>query len=91
MSYLVYNTTTTRLMNSNYYKTPAAAKAALTRAVKADNTKIRSEYAVAETIDFYNNIEKTVERTHALTGEKFRERANTPFACSPSSETYWSM
>ena len=91
MSYVVYNTTTTRLLNRNYYKTPAAAKAALTREAKADTTMIRSEYAVAETEDFYDNIEKTVERVNLMSGEKFRERANTPHSCSPASETYWSM
>ena len=33
---------------------------------------------------------RLVERTNAMTGEKFTEAADTPFACSPSSETYWS-
>jgi hypothetical protein len=32
-----------------------------------------------------------VERTNIMTGKKFMEREDTPFFCSPSSETYWSM
>ena len=31
-----------------------------------------------------------VERTNAMTGEKFMERYDTPWSCSPASETYWS-
>ena len=31
-----------------------------------------------------------VTRRNALTGEEFQERYNTPYYCSPSSETYWS-
>jgi nitrate reductase cytochrome c-type subunit len=32
-----------------------------------------------------------VERTNLMTGEKFMESVDTPYYCSPSSETYWSM
>ena len=32
-----------------------------------------------------------VEKTNMMTGEKFLERYDTPYYCSPSSETYWSM
>lgn len=31
-----------------------------------------------------------VERVNAMTGEKFLERYDTPWTCSPASETYWS-
>jgi hypothetical protein len=31
-----------------------------------------------------------VERTNIMTGKKFFEPADTPYYCSPSSETYWS-
>lgn len=33
---------------------------------------------------------KMIEKTHALTGEKFMESEDTPYYLSPSSETYWS-
>lgn len=32
-----------------------------------------------------------VEKTSAMDGTKFIERYDTPYYCSPSSETYWSM
>lgn len=34
--------------------------------------------------------ETYVERRNAMTGELFRERYDTPWTCSPASETYWS-
>ena len=37
-------------------------------------------------------IHKTmVTRTNLQTGLGFQERYDTPYFCSPSSETYWSM
>lgn len=35
-------------------------------------------------------FETMVTKTNAMTGEKFQERYDTPYYCSPSSETYWS-
>jgi hypothetical protein len=32
-----------------------------------------------------------VERTNMMGGAKFMERYDTPYYCSPSSESYWSM
>jgi len=32
-----------------------------------------------------------VEKRNAMNGEVFMERYDTPYYCSPSSETYWSM
>lgn len=90
MTHVVYNTTTTRLMNSKTYATAGTAKAALTRAAKNDNTMIKTDYAVTTFADHYDNIVQMVERTNALTGAKYMEREDTPFYCSPSSETYWS-
>ena len=31
-----------------------------------------------------------VERKNFMTGEVFKERYDTPWSCSPASETYWS-
>jgi hypothetical protein len=37
-------------------------------------------------------IHKTmVTRTNIVDGVEYQERYDTPFCCSPSSETYWSM
>lgn len=33
---------------------------------------------------------KMVERTNLMSGEKFMEPEDTPYYCSPSSESYWS-
>lgn len=35
--------------------------------------------------------ETYVLRKNAMTGVEFRERYDTPYYCSPSSESYWSM
>lgn len=35
--------------------------------------------------------ETYVTRRNAMTGVEFKERYDTPYYCSPSSETYWSM
>jgi hypothetical protein len=32
-----------------------------------------------------------VEKTNMMTGKKFLESENTPYYCSPASESYWSM
>lgn len=90
MGYVVYNTESTRLMRSNAWKTERAAKAALTRAVNAGDV-VREEMSIASTADFYGGIEKQVEKTNLLSGEKYMESVNTPSYCSPSSEAYWSM
>lgn len=38
-------------------------------------------------IDLYETF---VTRKNLITGEEFQERYDTPYYCSPSSETYWS-
>ena len=35
--------------------------------------------------------ETYVTRKSAMNGQEFQERYDTPYYCSPSSETYWSM
>jgi len=34
--------------------------------------------------------ETYVERKNYMTGEVYKERYDTPYSCSPSSESYWS-
>jgi len=43
------------------------------------------------TVEDFDKNEPMVERTNLMTGKKFQEKLNTPYYCSPSSETYWSM
>jgi hypothetical protein len=73
------------------YKTMAAARAALTRIAKVEPDYDPTRYAIAETGVFHDLIEKTVVKKSAMDGKEFEERVNTPYYCSPSSETYWSM
>ena len=35
--------------------------------------------------------ETYVTRTNIMSGQTFQERYDTPYFCSPSSESYWSM
>jgi len=35
-------------------------------------------------------VETYVTRTNMMSGTEFQERYDTPYYCSPSSETYWS-
>jgi hypothetical protein len=86
MSYVIYHKDTTRIYKNRYFKTEAAAKAARTRS-KLD----AEQYAISEANLFFDFIENTVVKVNAMTGQTYRERANTPDCCSPASETYWSM
>tara|TARA_B110000240_G_scaffold157271_1_gene174916 strand:+ start:130 stop:456 length:327 start_codon:yes stop_codon:yes gene_type:complete len=80
-----------------YYKTMPAAKAGLTRIKKAENllptdpNYAEFRYAIAEADMFHSKIEKQVKKKNMMNGKEFMESANTPYYCSPSSETYWSM
>jgi hypothetical protein len=95
MSYIVYDTKSTRRLaekryGKEFYATEGAAKAAKTRMSKKAQF---AEYdlAVAES-DFYaKNIEKMVKRVNLISGKEYWESINTPSYCSPSSEAYWSM
>lgn len=99
MAYVIYHNETTKLLGgaSKSYKTMGAAKAAISRLRKTvpvadlntDNDPL-FVYAIAEINYFYKNIEQTVERVNLMSGKTFRESVNTPYHCSPSSESYWS-
>jgi hypothetical protein len=39
----------------------------------------------------YSIFETMVTKKNAMTGVEFKERYDTPYCCSPSSETYFSM
>jgi hypothetical protein len=74
-----------------------AAKAAISRLRKTvPITELNTErdplfvYAIAEINYFYKTIDQTVERVNLMSGKTFRESVNTPYYCSPSSESYWS-
>ena len=82
------------------YKTMAAAKAGITRIAKAeglmpcDPNHALFRYGIAEADYFHKHIEKQVKKKTLDIGygsKEFFEPVNTPYYCSPSSETYWSM
>ena len=79
------------------YKTMAAAKAGLTRIAKAegllqtDPNHAFYRYSICEADKFHRDIEKSVKKKNMMTGKEFMEKVNTPYYCSPSSETFWSM
>ena len=99
MSYVIYNNETSKILGGPYksYKTMGAAKAAISRLRKTvPITELNTErdplfvYAIAEINYFYKTIDQTVERVNLMSGKTFRESVNTPYYCSPSSESYWS-
>lgn len=92
MGHVIYHKESTRFapLKKKHYASESAAKAALTRAVNSGKVN-REDYAIAESGDFNENIEKMVVRKNLMSGKEFKEPVNTPYYCSPSSETYWSM
>jgi len=81
------------------YATMSAAKAALTKmtnwhryhTINDMQNSPQFRYAIAEVDHFHTFIEKSVVKRNAMNGNQFVEKVNTPYYCSPSSETYWSM
>ncbi len=99
MAYVIYNNETSKILGgaNKSYKTMGAAKAAISRLSKTvPITDLNTErdplfvYAIAEINYFYKTIDQTVERVNLMSGKTFRESVNTPYHCSPSSESYWS-
>jgi len=95
MAYVIYNKETTKIIkerqfSKSQYLTEAAAKAAITRFTKKGMI-VTGECAIADYIDFTNNIEAKVKRVNMMSGKEYYESVNTPSYCSPSSESYWSM
>ena len=80
------------------YTTMSATKAALTRMSKRYRADLKEtvndpqfRYAIAEAGYFHKSLEKSVTKKNMMSGKEFVEKVNTPYYCSPSSETYWSM
>ena len=69
------------------YKTHGAAQATRTRLCR------KSGWSAAELsiVDVKEYKPRMVTRKNLMSGAEFQEDVNTPYFCSPSSETYWSM
>jgi uncharacterized protein YkwD len=94
MAYVVYNVGTTQTENEKRwgretFKTEAAAKAARTRMIKKSKYD-PAQLAVASVAE-YAKIVKTETKINLMTGKEFTQSVNTPRACDPSSELYWSI
>ena len=99
MTFVIYHKETTEIYSYvrhnpwkrvESYKTMAAAKAAMTRLSKQGEINDR-EWTICDKVMFHELVEKQVTKRNLMTGEEFQEQVNTPYYCSPSSETYWSM
>lgn len=93
----VYDRETTVIQKT--VKTPAAAKAWITRRQKeflADNGFCVSndgplfDLGYAESNYFHDFIEKKKRVRNLMTGQEIEIDVNTPRVCDPSSELYWS-
>ena len=69
------------------YNTFGAAKATRTRLCNKAGWTTND----LDIVDVKSYQPRMVERTNLMSGKKFQEDVNTPYYCSPSSETYWSM
>ena len=88
MSYLIFNAET-RIIVKEGFKTEKGAKNVRTRLLKTEQHAGKL-LEVCDRKFFDEHVEEMVERTNFMTGKKFMEPRNTPYYCSPSSETYWS-
>jgi len=105
MSHVIYNKETKIILEArarsvgcyiSRYKTEGAAKAALTRLDKKgqlgaslDTDYTKEDFAIADAVDFRNNIDIMVTRRDAMTGDEFQESINTPYSQSRASEHYY--
>jgi hypothetical protein len=69
------------------YKTFGAARATRTRLCRKEGWSV-TDLSIIDTKHYQPRM---VEKTNIMTGEKFEEDVNTPYFCSPSSESFWSM
>lgn len=72
------------------YRTERGAKIAAA-AMNKKSTAPVTQYLVMSTESFNKYLNPMVERTNLMSGKTFMEPRNTPYFCSPSSETYWAM
>jgi hypothetical protein len=74
-------------------RTKAGERLVLKKDYDTDN-KSTLEKSVKDSLqknERYEIHETYVTRTSLMGGKEFKERYDTPYYCSPSSETYWSM
>ena len=79
------------------YKTDRRTKEGVRLVEKIDFDRVTKDYieSVAESNRerglIVNVFETYVTKKNLIGGKEFQERYDTPYYCSPSSESYWSM
>ncbi len=73
-------------------RTKSGERLVLKQDYNTDNLSML-EHSIKHTWRGYRYVirETYVTRKNLMTGQEFKERYDTPYSCSPSSETYWSM
>lgn len=97
MSYILFDTNTTkivRIVRNGYWQdarfaTMAAAKAGATRLHNAGKL-VTGSYSILEASEF-TKIEKTETVINMMSGKPVVQSVNTPNFLDVSSEAYWSM
>jgi hypothetical protein len=72
------------------YATERGAKI-VAKKMNAKSAAPVTQFVVMTTASFNKYLNPMVERVNIMSGKTFKEPRNTPYFCSPSSETYWSM
>ena len=94
MSYVIVNVGDQKAYRKNYsvtvYPTERGAKIACTKLNK-NHYGNTMQWVVMSHEVYANRPVKMVERTNLMSGQTFMEAEDTPYFCSPSSESYWSM
>ena len=82
----------TRFSGPNNYETERGAKGACTKLNKQYGNTVQWEVVTHE--EYVRRVSakpvKMVERINLMSGLPYMEAEDTPYFCSPSSETYWS-
>lgn len=76
------------------------------RCKRGERLAFKKDYAISDRVTLTHLLQTTypsregyrfeihetyVTRRNLLSGQEFQERYDTPYFCSPSSESYWSM
>lgn len=91
MAFKIYHKDTTYLLATKSYATERAAKTALTKMAKKDESINKDDYAIADACEFHTKIEKTKIVKNLVSQIEVEIPVNTPRSCDPSSNLYHSM
>jgi hypothetical protein len=96
----------TKKLNAGIYEMTLASGRKLIAERAEDGTWMLNELTKTGALEYWNHFRtlkaaqeavaefgrtNMVTRRNAMSGKEFQEAEDTPYFCSPSSETYWSM